>query len=942
VTTEQPRLVGREAAVSRLSGWVDDLAAGLGRAVLIEGEPGIGKSALLSVAANLAAARDTAVFRGAGEELARAFPLLPLLDAFAVRELAAPTDPADPADPARSQRAHLLQALRGRHADAAIAAAEAVLALVDHLCSQSPAVLIMDDLHWADEPTISVCQQLAQTAGQRPLLFIGAMRPESRRADLAALRGAVGPAGLIELGPLPPAAVTDLVADLAGGRPGPALAQLALDAAGNPLYLGELVDALDRGGGLRVAAGTAEVAGGPVPATLSAAIADRLDFLPRPARDLLQAGSLLGSDFTVAELAIVAGGDPRDLAVALADAQAAGVLVDTGDRLAFRHPLIRTALYNDMSATIRTAWHRDAARALYDAGSSPDRVARQLFPAVSGRGQDAVMDPLEPADWVIDWLVDASPTLLNQVPPVAVELLETAVRRLPAGNSRHLLLTSRLADGLLRLGRTAQAAQLAERTLHEDIDPDLSTALHLTLARCRFITGDYAAGLAGLEDALARPDLSDRQRALILVRLARLGTYAGQQEAAEHAARDALSWAGGHGDAGIAATALVSLAANRAWRGDERGALELCNQAVALVDGHPDLGDIRLQAQLYAGSQLTVLDQIEEAEATLRQVQQLADRIGDRARAEDAQGMLAALFYETGRWDDALTETESAAEIPSPYPAGLVAGVAALIALHRGETAPAASMPADDDVVIGFRWLAWALELERAGAVRPALAMLSVAEGDAQEIEVWLADATRLAVVAGDMDAAGDLVARAEALLSRGEIPHRVGTAMYCRGLVAADPSGLLRAAEHYAAGHRPLGRAQALEAAAMLLAEHGDLAAARQPFGTAIDIYGGLDAAADIARMRARFRPYGLRQFTPRPRRPTTGWASLTSAEAQVAELAAAGLSNPEIAERLAVSRRTVATHVGHVLAKLQLRSRVDLARAAAGRSQAAQGRSV
>jgi DNA-binding CsgD family transcriptional regulator len=151
--------------------------------------------------------------------------------------------------------------------------------------------------------------------------------------------------------------------------------------------------------------------------------------------------------------------------------------------------------------------------------------------------------------------------------------------------------------------------------------------------------------------------------------------------------------------------------------------------------------------------------------------------------------------------------------------------------------------------------------------------------------------------------------------------------------LLAADPALLLRAADWYADAHRPLPRAQALEAVAALLAEQGDIARAREPFGDALDSYAKLGATWHITRMRARFRPHGLRPFARRPQRPTTGWESLTAAEAQVANLVAAGLSNPEIAKRLVVSPRTVAAQVGRVLAKLQVRSRVELVRAAADR---------
>jgi predicted ATPase len=246
-------------------GLLDDLRAGRGAAVLVEGEPGIGKSALLRTGL-AAAGGGCAVFSGTGEELGQTAPLLPLLTALGVR--AASPEP---------RRAEVLGILRGQ--DGATAAAEALLELIDELCAESPAVLVVDDLHWADAVTVSVCHRLAHSVIQRPLLLVGAMRPLPRRDDLRALRRAVGREGLVRLGPLPPAAVAELVARNVGGRPGPGLARLTADAAGNPLYLTELVDALDRAHRLTVAAGQADVIGAGAPATLSEAIRDRIDFL---------------------------------------------------------------------------------------------------------------------------------------------------------------------------------------------------------------------------------------------------------------------------------------------------------------------------------------------------------------------------------------------------------------------------------------------------------------------------------------------------------------------------------------------------------------------------------------------------------------------------------------------------------------------------------------
>ena len=234
-----------------------------------------------------------------------------------------------------------------------------------------------------------------------PLLLIGMMRPVPHRDDVLALRRVAGDATRLQLAGLTEAAVTELVAELAGGRPDDDLLRLADGAAGNPLYVTELVAALARGSGLTITeAGAAELAGGSVPGSLSAAIADRLGFVTGPVREVLRAAALLGVDFAVARSGGRAGPGVADLIPAVDEACAVGVLAESGRGLGFRHPLIRAALYDDMPASVRAAWHRDAGRALAAAGAPPDRVARQLLRAVTGSGV-----PAEPVDeWMLDWL----------------------------------------------------------------------------------------------------------------------------------------------------------------------------------------------------------------------------------------------------------------------------------------------------------------------------------------------------------------------------------------------------------------------------------------------------------------------------------------------------------------------------------------------------------
>ena len=183
---------------------------------------------------------------------------------------------------------------------------------------------------------------------------------------------------------------------LAGGRPDAALLELAAGAAGNPLYLTELLAALSRSGGITVTAGgAAQLATGCVPDSLPAAIAHRLGFVTGPTKEVLRAAALLGVEFAVPDLTTVLGRSVADLVPALEEARATGVLTDVRGGLAFRHPLIREALYADLPAAVRGEWHRDAGHALATAGAPPDRVARQLLRAISGKaGGGSGPDPL--------------------------------------------------------------------------------------------------------------------------------------------------------------------------------------------------------------------------------------------------------------------------------------------------------------------------------------------------------------------------------------------------------------------------------------------------------------------------------------------------------------------------------------------------------------------
>ena len=141
----------------------------------------------------------------------------------------------------------------------------------------------------------------------------------------------------------------------------------------------------------------------------------------------------------------------------------------------------------------------------------------------------------------------------------------------------------------------------------------------------------------------------------------------------------------------------------------------------------------------------------------------------------------------------------------------------------------------------------------------------------------------------------------------------------------------MLSAAALYQTTSRPFNRAQALDDAAVLLADRGDLPAARRAHASAARHYQDLGAAWDLRRADAQLRRYGIRRGRgSRRARPTQGWEALTPTETKIAHLVASGRSNPDIATAMFLSRNTVQTHVSHILDKLGARSRAEIIRQA------------
>jgi DNA-binding CsgD family transcriptional regulator len=601
-----------------------------------------------------------------------------------------------------------------------------------------------------------------------------------------------------------------------------------------------------------------------------------------------------------------------------------------------------------MPRSLRAAWHRDAGRALAAAGAPADRVARQLLWAVGPPG--SASDPMD--DWMLSWLAGTAELLIGRAPQVAADLLRRAVASRADDPSQHYLLMSQLADALYRVGNVPEAEQVAKRALAHSDDPDLVVNLHWTIAQCLMRRGRSAEAIAMLNRALESIAISDRHRARLLVLTARMHSNLGEVEKAGQVAAAALTAAAQAGDNWAMGWALHVLTIVTAVQGKMTEALPLFDRALAVTEADPALTDLQILLQINQAVMLGSLDQYDEAFAAARQAQQLADQAGTVIRLAQAHSALGQLFFETGRWDDALAEVRAVHEdLKEPGSACCDLGVAAVICFHRGDVSAAhrylaAAVPHAERLgnrVIPPLALARSLACEHTDTLAEALAALTAGFAsnaeELEEIEDLLADAVRLAATIGDDGTAEALASRAEALAADPEIPRRQANALFCRGLIGHDAEQLAGAADRYATAMRPLLSAQALEAAAGDFVRADDRDRARAAFTRALELYGSLGAVTDVARLQARFRAYGIRRGPhAKHRRARSGWDSLTPTETKIAELVGDGLSNPDIAARLFLSRRTVATHVSHVLKKLNVTSRTDIAREAALRTIAPQ----
>jgi len=946
-------LRGRGPEVEVLGEVLDQVAAGRPALLLIEGVAGIGKTRLLDRALADAQGRGMQVARGRAEELEQARPFGLVAAAFGCDRSSA--------DPRRAAIGELLAGPAGGGGPVTVTsdpglrfrAVDAFADLAEELALAGPLVIGLDDLQWADASSVLTVGAAARRIAGLPVALIGCLRPLPRSADLDRLTGVLEAAGArrIGLGPLAAGGVRDLVADAVAAEPGPVLLAETAGAGGNPLFVTELVGALVQEGTVRVADGRAEVTRPTLPPTLRLTILRRLSFLPEPTAQALRGASILGSRFSLTDLATVTGGSALELSIALDGAVRAGVVADDGPRLRFRHDLIRDAIYGDLPGGVRLGLHREAGQRLAAAGAPALQVAEHLARAATPGDAEAIR-----------WLTRAAREAVATSPDGAASLLARAVDLMdPADPGRDRLLAEQ-AGSLVSAGRLAEAEAVCRALLARDHDPAVTAEVRIRLGRTLLAGGWAGEALRELERAagsaaLASTELAVARAVESFVRL-NLGDLDGAWSAAA-AAQSADSLASDHQDTSVAATpltlaaqlrtsmAMITQALAAQLRGDLSTALQIADDAARQADRSPGRQGHTYPVLWARGLALIELDRLDEARSALQAGMRLAEELGVQLYVPIYQVFLALERFAAGDWDDALAEVQTglevAEEVGHSYARVFGRIVRSLILLHRNDlrgardAAEAAEAElAGTDSRYRSHWAQWARALLLEADGRPGDAYAAIAgcwdwcarRGHALEFRVLGPDLIRLALASGDAERASAVAAAVAGLAERNEVPSLSGIALHCRGLVSGDAETLAAAVRAYQPGARPLELAGACEDAGAAYARQGDPGRARPLLEQALAIYERLEAGRDLARAEAVLRAAGIRRGRRGKRdRPKFGWASLTPAERAVADLVADGLTNPQIGARLYISRRTVHTHLVHVFAKLDIASRAQLA---------------
>lgn len=918
-------LFDRGLELAELDAHIERVVDGHGCLAVVEGPAGIGKSRLLAEARRRAEG-SMRVLSARGGELEGEFPF------GAVRQLFDPVL----ADPARREAllagaaapAAVAFGTPGSAADGGPGASFAVLHgvfwLVSGLAEERPLLLCVDDLHWCDRPSLMFLAYLARRIESQPVLLLTGLREAEPGTDPALLAEVTQDPAATRLRPAPlgDAATAAFLEQRLGAAPAPAFVTACQrSTGGNPLLLSQLATAL-RGEGVRPTAAHVARVTEIGPRAISRTVLLRLARLRAEASAVARAVAVLGDGAGLPAVTALAGVDEPSAAAATRELARAEILRPELP-LGFVHPLVRDAVYHELSPGERELEHARAAALLRDAGAPIDRVAAQLL-HTSPRGER----------WAAQLMWDAGRAAMHAgAAESAVAYLRRALDELPADGERARLLLELGAAEAQTRGATAQEhLALAYEELSDPTDRALAAGL---LSRMLLFMGspDEAAGIARRAADELPAELEDVRMGLDALESMTVffGARPGDRLVRLHAHRRPPT--GGPGSRMVA-----SLAAWEAVCSD--GAAAACAElALAALEG----GDLmRADSALIPFAAIVALVVADRPEVV--DVWKLAlddaHRHGSLLSASSIhlwhgysllrRGDLAAAEASLQAADEAFTLWGH-----DPYATANSRSFMAEVLCERGRLADAERMLAQVEAVrpathatsswlsARFVWLLAGNRAEEAIAVADELAAHCAAVPDPSRL--WWRSFKAEALDRLDRREEATALAREELEVTRAfGAPAWLGRTLRVLGTLERD-DGLERLREAVAVLESSTARlehARALAALGSALRRARRPSEARDPLRRALELAGACGADALCEHVRAELHATGVR-----PRRDALhGAASLTPSERRVADLAAAGRTNREIAQELYVTPKTVEVHLSNAYRKLGIRSRREL----------------
>ena len=935
------RIVERMDELATLVELVDYAYGGAGRFGVIVGDAGIGKTTLVSEVRLAAEVRGMDVLQARGGELEHDFSYGIVRQLFESR-LSSPEQRSQALVGSAAIAKQLFEEGGSQSegfgpVDTSFALLHGLYWLTANLASRRPVLILIDDLHWADEPSLRWLAYLVRRLEGLPVLVVVASRSPEQGFEKVLLGELVAdPAARLVLPKaLSHAAVEALVRSVLSADADEEFSRACFEATGgNPLLLSALLDAL-ASEHVPPRAENADAVMEIGPRAVARAVELRMARLPTEAAALARAVAVLGEDADLGVVAALAGLD-REAAAHAATALSKATILRFETKLGFVHPVVRAAIYAQLTPPELERARLTAARVLFDHHAPAERIAAQLL-----------LTPPSGDEFAIDALADAADASLRRGDPRgAARYLRRALDEKPddrevacelylrLGRAERLLSSPGAAEPLERAFELAES--LAKRA---EIARELGTALFYGL-RVEEAVGVFQQTIAELGDGYVA------ERRLLEGALLSVTSIFPPLYPIAKLQMERIEAIGLEDDVG-------SRAINAILSYDDARKLAPCEQAIARAEKALAAGPLYSEdnaAYIFAVYAYALADRFADAEAVWHQAWVDAQARGSISGYALVSTFRAFVELHTGRLDEALTDSTNGLQACQEYgfATGIPYAVAHIIdaALELGEIEVARTAAQQLDAVGDGSHLVWAY-LDSRGRMRIATGHVRAGLDDVLEagreyealdgrnpsLLAWRSTAALAHLALGEHEEARRLATEEVELAREWGQPRGLGQALRVAGIVDADSEAglaLLREAVAVLEGSpaRP-ARAKALIELGAALRGEGAEAGAKAALLEGLELARRIRASLLVSRAEAELVALGAEV----PKQPTTGWDALSASERRVATRVAEGFTVDEIAQSLFLTPATVEDYLSRARRTLGVETNEALARAVTAR---------